>query len=108
MGKPRGPGHLEQTWAAEYLDTLAVSSSSMCSYLLVHLSRFPQGQAEAIYGDTSLNQPGFLNMSLRQPYGVVAGIIRECILQSLILTLNYCRFLFTAWNLGSPMWLWKV
>lgn len=33
--------------------------------------------AEAAYpqGHTSLNTPGFLNMSLRQPFGVVAVII---------------------------------
>jgi hypothetical protein len=42
-------------------------------YAATHFDYF----AEAAYGQghTSLNTPGFLNMSLRQPYGVVAIII---------------------------------
>jgi aldehyde dehydrogenase (NAD+) len=42
-------------------------------YAATHFDYF----AEAAYaqGHTSLNTPGFLNMSLRQPYGVVAIII---------------------------------
>ncbi|KAF9517204.1 hypothetical protein BS47DRAFT_1375719 [Hydnum rufescens UP504] len=69
MGKARSTLAYEVVWANEYLETLA-------------------GQAEAVYGDSSLNQAGHLNLTLRQPYGVVAGII--------------------PWNLGTPMWLWKV
>lgn len=43
------------------------------AYASTHFSFF----AEAAYpqGHTSLNKPGFLNMSLRQPFGVVAIII---------------------------------
>lgn len=43
------------------------------TYAATHFNYF----AEAAYpqGTTSLNTPGFLNMSLRQPYGVVAIII---------------------------------
>jgi aldehyde dehydrogenase (NAD+) len=50
-----------------------VSSYIDSNYAAVHLDYF----AEAAYpqGHTSLNTPGFLNMSLRQPFGVVAIII---------------------------------
>lgn len=40
------------------------------------------------HGETSLNTPGFLNMTLRQPFGVVAGII--------------------PWNVPLAMFAWKV
>lgn len=41
-----------------------------------------------IHGKTSLNQPGQLNMTLRQPFGVVAGII--------------------PWNAPVIFFLWKA
>ncbi|KAI0039319.1 aldehyde dehydrogenase [Auriscalpium vulgare] len=53
IGKAKSGMHLENSWAREYVDT-----------------------AEAVFGDTSLNQPGFLNLSIRQPFGVVGAIIR--------------------------------
>lgn len=40
MGKPRGPAHMEQTWAADYLDSLAVRTM-LVRILVPHLSRFP-------------------------------------------------------------------
>lgn len=33
------------------------------------------GLGENVHGTTSLSTPGFINMSLRQPFGVTAGII---------------------------------
>ena len=39
------------------------------------LTNFVAGQVEQAYGQTSLNVPGHLNFSLRQPFGVVAAII---------------------------------
>ena len=50
-----------------------VSTYFDSDYAAVHLDYF----AEAAYpqGHTSLNTPGFLNISLRQPFGVVAIII---------------------------------
>ncbi|KAK5694397.1 hypothetical protein LTR17_024847 [Elasticomyces elasticus] len=39
------------------------------------LVRFFSGQAELMYGQTSLSRPGQLNITLRQPFGVVAAII---------------------------------
>ncbi|KAE9963978.1 hypothetical protein BLS_008767 [Venturia inaequalis] len=43
------------------------------NYAGVHFNYF--GEAAYAQGNTSLNTPGFLNMSLRQPFGVVAIII---------------------------------
>lgn len=43
------------------------------NYAAVHFNYF--GEAAYPQGNTSLNTPGFLNMSLRQPFGVVAIII---------------------------------
>lgn len=43
------------------------------NYAGVHFNYF--GEAAYAQGKTSLNTPGFLNMSLRQPFGVVAIII---------------------------------
>ncbi|KAL3422839.1 putative aldehyde dehydrogenase [Phlyctema vagabunda] len=43
------------------------------SYAAVHLNYF--GEAAYATGHTSLNTPGFLNLSLRQPFGVVGIII---------------------------------
>ncbi|KAF2854861.1 aldehyde dehydrogenase [Plenodomus tracheiphilus IPT5] len=60
-----------------HLDAIAmgrpVNSSFDYHYAATHFNYF----AEAAYpqGHTSLNTPGFLNMSLRQPFGVVAIII---------------------------------
>ena len=59
------------------LDAIAmgrpVSSYIDANYAATHFNFF----AEAAYpqGRTSLNTPGFMNMSLRQPFGVVAVII---------------------------------
>jgi aldehyde dehydrogenase (NAD+) len=59
------------------LDAIAmgrpVSTFFDSNYAAVHFNYF----AEAAYpqGHTSLNTPGFLNMSLRQPFGVVAIVI---------------------------------
>lgn len=54
MGRPVG-GYFDATYAA------------------VHFNYF--GEAGYAQGHTSLNTPGFLNMSLRQPFGVVGIII---------------------------------
>lgn len=60
-----------------HLDAIAmgrpVSQYIDSNYASVHFNYF----AEAAYpqGHTSLNTPGFLNMSVRQPFGVVAIII---------------------------------
>jgi aldehyde dehydrogenase (NAD+) len=43
------------------------------NYAAVHFNYF--GEAGYAQGHTSLNTPGFLNMSLRQPFGVVGIII---------------------------------
>ncbi|EPE36534.1 ALDH-like protein [Glarea lozoyensis ATCC 20868] len=43
------------------------------NYAAVHFNYF--GEAAYAQGHTSLNTPGFLNMSLRQPFGVVGIII---------------------------------
>ncbi|KAF8333464.1 aldehyde dehydrogenase [Cantharellus anzutake] len=69
IGKPKSTLEFEFQWTVEFLDTLVA-------------------QAEAIYGNVSVNQPGFMNLTYKQPYGVVAGII--------------------PWNLGTPMMLWKI
>jgi hypothetical protein len=39
------------------------------------ISNYFAGLAESSGGETSLNTPGMISMSLRQPYGVVASII---------------------------------
>ncbi|KAJ9602733.1 hypothetical protein H2200_012927 [Cladophialophora chaetospira] len=39
------------------------------------ITNFFAGQVEQAYGQTSLNAPNHLNISLRQPFGVVAAII---------------------------------
>jgi aldehyde dehydrogenase (NAD+) len=50
-------------------------------YAGVHFNYF--GEAGYALGHTSLNTPGFLNMSLKQPFGVVGIIIPcECFLKS--------------------------
>jgi len=54
MGKP----------ISEYMDA---------GYAAVHFNYF--GEAGYAQGHTSLNTPGFLNMSLKQPFGVVGIII---------------------------------
>ncbi|KAH9860722.1 hypothetical protein J1614_012054 [Plenodomus biglobosus] len=60
-----------------YLDAISmgrpVNTFFDSNYAATHFNYF----SEAAYpqGNTSLNTPGFLNMSLRQPYGVVAIII---------------------------------
>lgn len=46
------------------------------NYASVHFNYFSEA-GYAAQGETSLNTPGFLNMSLRQPFGVV-GIIIPC------------------------------
>lgn len=50
-----------------------VSGYIDAGYAGVHFNYF--GEAAYAQGHTSLNTPGFLNMSLRQPFGVVAIII---------------------------------
>ncbi|CZR60788.1 related to aldehyde dehydrogenase [Phialocephala subalpina] len=50
-----------------------VSSFFDTNYAAVHFNYF--GEAAYAQGHTSLNTPGFLNMSLRQPFGVVGIII---------------------------------
>lgn len=50
-----------------------VSSFFDAEYAAVHFNYF--GEAAYAQGHTSLNTPGFLNMSLRQPFGVVGIII---------------------------------
>jgi aldehyde dehydrogenase (NAD+) len=54
MGKP----------ISEYMDA---------GYAAVHFNYF--GEAGYAQGHTTLNTPGFLNMSLKQPFGVVGIII---------------------------------
>lgn len=39
------------------------------------ITNFFAGQVEQAYGQSSLNAPNHLNISLRQPFGVVAAII---------------------------------
>lgn len=43
------------------------SSSQLC--------RFFAGQIELMYGQTSLSRPNHLNLTLRQPFGVVSAIV---------------------------------
>ncbi|KAF2475010.1 aldehyde dehydrogenase [Lindgomyces ingoldianus] len=68
---------LEKKDSLASLDALSMgrptSSYFDASYAATHFNYF----AEAAYpqGHTSLNTPGFLNMSVRQPFGVVAIII---------------------------------
>jgi aldehyde dehydrogenase (NAD+) len=50
-----------------------VSDYFDADYAGVHFNYF--GEAGYAQGHTSLNTPGFLNMSLRQPFGVVGIII---------------------------------
>ena len=50
-----------------------VSDYFDANYAAVHFNYF--GEAGYAQGHTSLNTPGFLNMSLRQPFGVVGIII---------------------------------
>lgn len=50
-----------------------VSGYIDANYAAVHFNYF--GEASYAQGHTSLNTPGFLNMSLRQPFGVVAIVI---------------------------------
>lgn len=50
-----------------------VSGFIDADYAAVHFNYF--GEAGYAQGHTSLNTPGFLNMSLRQPFGVVAVVI---------------------------------
>ncbi|KAI0057620.1 putative betaine-aldehyde dehydrogenase [Artomyces pyxidatus] len=69
VGKAKGPAMMEIDWAVDFLETIS-------------------GLSEAVYGESSLNQAGHLNLSIKQPYGVVAGII--------------------PWNVSCVMWVWKV
>lgn len=68
---------LSSTSELASLDALSmgrpISSYFDADYAAVHFNYF----AEAAYaqGHTSLNTPGFMNMSLRQPFGVVGIII---------------------------------
>lgn len=39
------------------------------------ISNFFAGQVETAMGESSVNLPDFLSVSLRQPYGVVAAIV---------------------------------
>lgn len=39
------------------------------------ITHFFAGQVEQAYGQSSLNAPNHLNISLRQPFGVVAAIV---------------------------------
>lgn len=39
------------------------------------ITNFFAGQVEQAYGQSSLNAPNHLNISLRQPFGVVAAIV---------------------------------
>lgn len=39
------------------------------------ITNFFAGQVEQAYGQSSLNAPHHLNISLRQPFGVVAAIV---------------------------------
>ena len=41
----------------------------------VRLVNFFAGQVELLYGQTCLNDPHHIHMSMRQPFGVVAAII---------------------------------
>jgi aldehyde dehydrogenase (NAD+) len=78
----------EKTLAARdelaYLDAISmgrpVDGYFDANYASVHWNYF--GEAAYAQGHTSLNTPGFLNMSLRQPFGVVGVIIpwnvRDC------------------------------
>lgn len=50
-----------------------IESCFDAQYAAVHFNYF--GEAGYAQGHTSLNTPGFLNMSLRQPFGVVGIII---------------------------------
>jgi aldehyde dehydrogenase (NAD+) len=50
-----------------------ISAYMDAGYAAVHFNYF--GEAGYAQGHTSLNTPGFLNMSLKQPFGVVGIII---------------------------------
>jgi aldehyde dehydrogenase (NAD+) len=40
-----------------------------------NIANYFSGLVELADGETALNTPEYLNMSIRQPYGVVAGIV---------------------------------
>ena len=60
------------------LEALSMGSPTSAYWQAAECSSIFDHYAEAGYnnqGTTSLNTPGYINMTLRQPYGVVAGII---------------------------------
>lgn len=67
---------------------LPVAFYPFCSGLAVSGIRHAAGAAHDIHGETSLNTPGFVTMTLRQPYGVCGAII--------------------PWNVPIAMWCGKV
>ncbi|KXT13473.1 hypothetical protein AC579_8623 [Pseudocercospora musae] len=73
------------------LDALSMGRPISTYFDAVRAAEYFEHYAEAAWevkGESSLNTPGFVNMTLRQPYGVVAAII--------------------PWNIPVAMWASKV
>ena len=106
MGMPvsRGVGGIANS--AKALDHFAVCPFCLIGHkALIHV---PQSLAMFTHGETSLNTPGFLNLSIRQPFGVVAGIVPWCVVRTLQIsaTLTLLIFLGTcpsAWRAGRSV-----
>ncbi|KAF7189644.1 Aldehyde dehydrogenase [Pseudocercospora fuligena] len=73
------------------LDALSMGRPISTYFDAVRAAEYFEHYAEAAWdakGESSLNSPGFVNLTLRQPYGVVAAII--------------------PWNIPVAMWASKV
>ncbi|KXT06135.1 hypothetical protein AC578_1278 [Pseudocercospora eumusae] len=74
------------------LDALSMGRPISTYFDAVRAAEYFEHYAEAAWegakGESSLNTPGFVNMTMRQPYGVVAAII--------------------PWNIPVAMWASKV
>ncbi|KAK6386251.1 hypothetical protein LTS17_001826 [Exophiala oligosperma] len=74
-----------------YLDAVSMGKPADNDFISptgVAVLRYFAGRAWESHGETSLNTPGFVNMSFRQPFGVTAGI--------------------TPWNAPLPMVIFKL
>ncbi|KAK5939864.1 hypothetical protein PMZ80_008246 [Knufia obscura] len=74
-----------------YLDAISMGAPAHTSFLnpmALTALRYFAGRAWDTHGDSSLNTPGFVNITLRQPFGVTAGI--------------------TPWNVPVAMVLFKM
>lgn len=102
MGMPvsRGVGGIANS--AKALDHFAVCPFCLIGHkALIHV---PQSLAMFTHGETSLNTPGFLNLSIRQPFGVVAGIVPWCVVYTLQNSATLTLLIFRNVPIGMACW----